>query len=477
VRAALEVAGEPRADQTLSDRRGAGTATVLAMRPYLFVVLEADRPLAGGARFALDGIDEVVIGRGPERVALREWAPGVRRLTLRLPGRFLSHQHARLRRDPQAGWLVEDLSSTNGTHLNGRPVSAGALGPGDVVEVGHTFLVVRPIPQPPDEASSDLDGRALASRPPGFATLVPPLADRLTELERIGRSEISVVLWGETGTGKEVLARGLHAISGRRGPLVAVNCGALTHTLAESQLFGHRRGAFSGAVADAPGLVRAADRGTLLLDEVGDLRPGTQAALLRVLQEREVTPVGAVQSHRVDVRFIATCPVPLETLVEEGRFRRDLLARLSGFVHPTTPLRSRREDLGLLLSALLGKLGISSADDPTLSPEAGLHLLRHPFALNVRELEQSLLRGWTLARGGVIALEPLVAGPRSAVPEAAPPVPVLCPRDIELRRRLVEVLTASKGNVAQAARQLGKARMQLHRWMKRLRIDPDTFRG
>ena len=210
------------------------------------------------------------------------------------------------------GWLLEDAHSRNGSYLNGQRVEQAVLEPDDVLDVGHVFLTIGAFAERDDVPSRDLD-RAYRPDQTALATLVPPLEAELAELARLARSSLTILLWGETGTGKEVLARAIHALSGRSGPFVAVNCGTLTDGLAESQLFGHVRGAFSGAVGDSVGFIRAAQGGTLLLDEVGDLGGPAQGALLRVLQEREVVPVGKARAESVDVRFVATSPRPLES--------------------------------------------------------------------------------------------------------------------------------------------------------------------
>jgi transcriptional regulator with GAF, ATPase, and Fis domain len=205
-----------------------------------------------------------------------------------------------------------------------------------------------------------------------------------------------VLLLGETGTGKELLARAIHRLSERKGPFVAVNCGALPMTLVEAQLFGHVRGAFSGAVADAPGLLRSSDGGTLLLDEVGDLPEPSQAALLRALQEREVMPVGGVRAIKTDLRVVAATHQPLEKLVAQGDFRKDFYARLAGYSFSLPPLRERREDIGLLVGAFARERPIR------LTAAAGRALLRYPWPLNVRELHQALDVAATLAEGELI---------------------------------------------------------------------------
>lgn len=460
------------ASETADDKlRGQPQASVV-VKTYLFVVLDGDRLLAGGARFALEGVDEVLIGRGERPSASVESRDGVRRLTLSLASPLLSRLHARLRREAD-GWRVDDAGSRNGSYLNARRIQHARFGPDDVLEVGHTFLTIRAFPQRAGEVTGDIPPGALEREPPAFRTLVPPIAARLDDLRRIARSLIPVLLCGETGTGKEVLARALHTASGRPGPFVAVNCGTLTEGLAESQLFGHVRGAFSGAVNDSVGFLRAADGGTLLLDEVADLNATAQGALIRVLQEYEVVPLGRARPQAIDVRFVATSPRPLDASAG-GVLRSDLFARLSGFVHTMTPLRQRREDLGLLVAALLRKAGATEGDGLCIAPENALDLLRHEWPLNVRELEQVLARGRLLAADRVMRPDLRGAVSAGGAPASAR---LLTAADRELQARVSEALAQTRGNVSAAARTLGKGRVQLHRLLRRLEIDPSRFRA
>src|SRR5260370_21572484 len=189
--------------ETLKDRSDRGPGPLLATQTFLFVALEADRPLSGGARYALADVDEVVIGRGADRAAARTTADGVRRLVLRLPGKSLSGQHARMVRGA-SGWTLQDTGSTNRCFLDGKQVQSAALGPDDVAEVGHSFLLLRTVSLPVDETPKDRDSRQLGAELTGFATLVPSLAAQLEALWRIARSDVTVVLCGETGTGKEL---------------------------------------------------------------------------------------------------------------------------------------------------------------------------------------------------------------------------------------------------------------------------------
>ena len=451
------------------ERRAAAPA-----RPYLFVVLHCDRLLAGSSRHELAGLDTVAIGRGAERTARRGPA-GERRLELRFPGSTVSSSHARLER-AEAGWTVVDEGSKNGTFVNGERIPRAALRDGDLLEIGSTLLVYRAaLPPPSGDAPPDLDSADLAAAPPGLATLIPHHTEQLAALERIARLPIPVLLLGESGTGKEVLARAVHDLSGRPGAFAAVNCGGIAASLLEGQLFGHVKGAFTGAARDEPGIVRAADRGTLFLDEIGDLPLAAQAALLRVLQEREVVPVGGSRPVKVDLRVVAATHRPLDQMSGAGTFRADLLARLAGYRHQLPPLRARREDLGLIVGDLLRRAEVPGADGLRLATAAGRRLFAHGWPLNIRELQQCLTVAAALAPRGVIEAEHL-----SLAPGAAPGPAVLEPEldDPEtLRRTLVALLEQHRGNISYVARDLGKARMQIHRWLRRFNLDPDAFRG
>jgi hypothetical protein len=335
----------------------------------LYTALDCERVPASSARHALAGIDEVVIGRAEQSASRRCTEHGVHRLFLSLPDRWLSSTHARLTR-VLGKWMLEDAGSKNGTFVNGERVTRTELADGDVVEAGHVFFVFRNAEAVSRDAPGDVDATVLPSSPLGLRTLVPSLAEKFAMLARIGASDVSVIVHGESGTGKELVARGVHQLSGRTGTFVAVNCGALPAALVEGEIFGHKKGAFSGAIEDRPGLVRAAHRGTLFLDEIGDLPLSAQPAFLRVLQEREVVPVGATQSSRVDVRFVCATHRNLEVLVAEGKFRADLLARLSGFTLDLPPLRDRREEIGMIAADLLARMHPQRASSVRFSLEA-----------------------------------------------------------------------------------------------------------
>lgn len=438
--------------------------------PFLFVVLEAARPNAGGARVSLEGVTSVTIGRGDTR-AIAKPTGATRAITI--PDARMSVAHARLVRKDGATH-VEDAGSTNGTLVNGAAATEGALRDGDVVELGQTLFVYREIADDVGRAA-DLDGGPEAT-PSGLATLDPLLARRYERLARVAAAPLPLLLLGETGTGKEVLARAVHALSKRPGPFVAVNCGAIPHGLVESHLFGHLRGAFSGAARDETGLVRSANFGTLLLDEIGDLPAASQAALLRVLQEGEVTPVGSSQPIKVDVRVIGATHKPLEALVERGEFRRDLYARLAGYAFALAPLRDRKVDLGLLVASLLASTKLDAAANLRLHREAARAMLRYDWPMNVRELEQCLRASSVLAEEGLITLADLPAPVADALDDTSAEDDAPSAADEDLKRELLVRMAEARGNVSEVARIMGKARQQVQRWARRFGIDPEAFR-
>jgi transcriptional regulator with PAS, ATPase and Fis domain len=458
------------------DPSGGGTATDIGTfqpdrpvaSPFLFLALEAERPLGGGARFALAGVDEVVIGRGPRRQAVRDRSAGKTRLTVRVNSNYLSSSHARLREEPE-GWTIEDLSSRNGVFVNGQQVTRAVLGPGDVVTLGRVFFLVELhealAASPDDPTAVDVDVDDVKRDEPGLLTLLPELAAQTARLrfEAPRRSALTVV--GETGTGKEVLARAIHKLSGRSGPYVAINCGSIPRELIQSELFGNVKGAFSGATG-SPGYVRDAHQGTLLLDEIVASPPEVQVALLRVLQEKVVTPVGSTRGHQVDVRFIAAAQRPLAEAVAAGGFRKDLQGRLEAFVYELSPLRERIEDIGILVASCLSAAGVTEKDAPRLTPEGALRLLRHDWPLNVRELAHVVERSWARAKAGVLD--------DAELPKLRAPAPA---ESASIKEQLVANLRTARGNVAEAARRMGRARPLVHRWIKRFGIDPDSFRS
>ena len=384
-----------------------------------------------------------------------------------LDDKRVSTRHLELTRKGDAV-LAVDLGSSNGTLLNGGPLTAPtALEDGDVLEVGRSLLCFRRVPV----GEVPADGWAWAQGRTFNATL-----GRLAEqLDRIARSGEPVLLLGETGAGKDVAARRVHQVSGRPGPLVAIDCGAMPESLFESTLFGHEKGAFTGATDARVGDIARANRGTLFLDEVGNLPLATQAKLLRVLEEKAVRPVGGREPSEVDVRWIAATNAALS---DGERFRADLRFRLAGFVARIPPVRERREDLGLLMASLLREAGVTQA---SLTRAAASRLVHHPLPGNVRQLRQALRSAAFLSptRGEVTidveVLRELDEAAASAEPgAAADPPPRMSAPDKEA---LEAALRAAQGRVAVAARALGTSSRQLYRWLERLEVDPDAFRA
>jgi transcriptional regulator of acetoin/glycerol metabolism len=415
----------------------------------LIVALDCQDLAAWPEAFSLGGLAGVAVGRG----VTRGFARTGNRARLDLPDRWTSQSHARLARADER-WTLEDEGSRNGTRVNGRRVERAALSDGDVIECGGTTLVLR------RADGVRPGGELLAQRPEALRTVSPALDHELSVLRKVARSPVPVLVLGDSGTGKEGVARAVHALSGREGPFLALNCGALPVTLVESELFGSRRGAFSGA-EDRPGLVRSADGGTLFLDEVAELPQASQAALLRVLQERELVPLGATRAIPVDVRVVAATNRPVGALVDEGRLRRDLYARLAGYEVRLPLLRDRREDLGLLTSALIARHDRRRLLR-RLSRGAAAALFAHDWPLNVRELEQAIAAALAVA-GPEIGVEHLPRALREAGSAAAP---------ASDRDRLVASLRRHGGNLSAVARELATSRSQLYRLLARHAIEP-----
>ena len=285
-------------------------------------------------------------------------------------------------------------------------------------------------------------------------------------------SPITVLLQGETGSGKEVVARAIHFHSPRKEkPFVAVNCGAFTETLLESELFGYRKGAFTGANTDKRGLFDAADGGSIILDEIGDTPPPMQVKLLRVLERGEFLPVGATEVHRVDTRVISATNKDLLGEVRAGRFREDLYYRLSAFPIRVPPLRERREDIPLLAAHFLKRLAQKwGKREVTVAPDAMDCLVRYAWPGNVRELEHELERALTLA-GDAPTVAPVhfserVLAASSGVGHVRLAGSLKQARDAFERDYIAHVLRIENGNVSHAARALGISRVMLQRKMK-----------
>jgi two-component system, NtrC family, response regulator AtoC len=296
-----------------------------------------------------------------------------------------------------------------------------------------------------------------------------PAMQAIFELARTAaRANSTILILGESGSGKEVLARAVHQESTRAaGPFVAVSCAALTESLLESELFGHEKGAFTGAFARRKGKFEAADGGTLFLDEVGDITPKLQLDLLRVLEERRFHRLGGNTPVEVDVRIVAATNRDLRKAVQEGRFREDLFYRLNVIPIGIPPLRQRREDIPLLVDTMLERLAAEMKKPiEGVSSDAMTALMAHDWPGNVRELRNVLERGVVVCTGTVVQLSDLGLPGREEAASQATPGPMVSLEEVE-RRHVVAVLTHTGGNVSQSARILGIDRVTLYNKIKK----------
>jgi transcriptional regulator with GAF, ATPase, and Fis domain len=415
-----------------------------------------------------------------------------------VPEQAVSRQHARIEYGGRR-WVLLDLGSRNGTMVDGAFLN------GDVeLEHLHEIRVGDAVFKFVETGAERylgyrIDGSVVGERKARFITELVggcQMDAIASDLERIAPTQLSSVILGETGTGKEVAARELHRASGRRGSFQAINCAAIPHSLLESELFGYRRGAFSGADRDKPGLIKLADNGTLFLDEIGDMPLDAQAKLLRVLQAHEVFPLGATTPERVDIRVVCATHRDLYQFVKETKFRGDLFARLNEHTVKLPPLRERKEDIFLLARLFAARYGRPRM---AFSFSFLVALLHYDWPFNVRELESCIKRGVALATSDVLdtaqlpdaiadlmksyGVRPRVEAPSMAPPPVSMPMSVPASSSATSSRRppptedeLRALLDRHRGNVAAVGRELGKERMQVHRWMKRYGISIDEYR-
>ena len=392
-----------------------------------------------------------------------------------LAGGETSRRHAEIRREGPL-WVVSDLESRNGTFVNGQRVASAPLSFGDLVRFGDSIGVVAPF--------ADSDAPVYASYAPGLFG-GPALRPVLELARRTAPSQLPVIVEGETGTGKEGLCRALHAWSGRPGPFFAVNCAAIPETLAEGELFGYRKGAFTGAERAHLGYFRAATGGTLLLDEIVDLSPALQTKLLRVLEQKEVVPLGESAPVAVDVRVVVAAQESLAEAVKQRRFRADLYARLNGVTLRLPPLRARREEIPFLFCQLMQDH--AGGRQPQIEARAIERLCLYDWPFNLRELDLLVRRLIVLHPDGRLrrgdlpdtikappAPDAVEALDAAGMSDAEPPSPKAprprTPEDRQARDEqdlgaLVAALRVARGNVVQAAAAAGMTRQRAYRLM------------
>jgi transcriptional regulator with GAF, ATPase, and Fis domain len=399
------------------------------------------------ASYSLDGRD-LVIGRGAECDVV-------------IAHPTLSRRHARLRLGPPT--TVQDLGSTNGTRIAGAIVTGGApipLAVGDSFAIGpFSFVLLASRAGTQSSARTGAEG----------VRIDDPIASRVPAVVHdLARAGLNALILGETGVGKEVLAQTLHALSGRTGPFVGINCAALAEPLLESELFGHEQGAFTGAHRARPGLFEAAAGGTAFLDEIGELSLELQAKLLRAIEAREVRRVGSVRPIAIDARFVAATNRDLRAQVAAGRFRADLFFRLDGVSLIIPPLRERREAIGPLAMRFIE--GACGGATPRLAADVLRMLETHAWPGNVRELKATCERAVVLARGGELRPRHFLL-PGAVSTSEPPPVPAPAPTSegtdgltapqLADRARIIAALAECAGNQTHAAKALGLSRSTL----------------
>jgi transcriptional regulator with GAF, ATPase, and Fis domain len=427
---------------------------------------------------------EIVVGRDPTCAVV-------------LDDHAVSRQHARIVNE-RGVFRVVDLDSRNGTFVDGERVQAATLEPLHELRVGDAlfkFVSHEAEQYVPYRIDGAVDGVMPPPHPARGAIGGFVFSRARAELARVAITDLSCILLGESGTGKEVLAREVHRLSGRRGAFVPIHCAAIPQNLFESELFGFRRGAFSGADRDKPGLVHQAHEGTLFLDEIGDMPIDVQVKLLRVLQFHEVLPLGATRSEHVDLRVVCATHRELYRMVQAGSFRGDLFARISEHITVIPPLRERKEDVFALTQAFIGLSG------RRVEPSFGfmMALLGYDWPFNVREIQSAIKRAVALAEGGILEprhLPPTVlegssehargsAGvgrPDLRLRASDPRPPARSSgegfsRGVPTEATMRELLARHAGNVAAVGRELGKGRMQVHRWVKRYGLSLEDYRG
>jgi transcriptional regulator with PAS, ATPase and Fis domain len=387
---------------------------------------------------------------------------------LGVPDKLLSRAHLRLERVP-GGVDAEDAGSLNGTFVDGRKLEGRVrLSDGNLLLFGGHAALFRRVGE---EALHAIEEDLTTPFGP-VPTASPALATTLWRLRRLARSGTEVLITGETGAGKEVYARAVHAASKRTGRLVAINCAAIPGELAESELFGYTRGAHSTAIEAKMGLIQSADGGTLFLDEIGDMNPRLQAKLLRFLQDREVTPLGSTTARRVDVQVVAAT----NNAGSGGELRSDLAARLGSQAIRIPSLRERIEDLGVLVHYFLSAAGTRPASE--IEPAAFHALCHYTWPRNVRELQKVISEAMAVAEGASCLRLSHLPDIVTAVmePSARPTTPTTSRRTSPTRTELEELLKQHDGNVAQVARVLDRQWAVVWRWIVKFGIDPVRYR-
>ncbi len=438
--------------KTLVKSRSDGPASV-SFHKYKLLVVEGPRE---GQEFVVDR-DRVLVGssRGNDLI---------------IEDHTVSRRHFEIEITEQ-GALIRDLGSTNGTDVEGCRIREAYLHPGARIGAGEVVLVFQPMRE---RVEIPLSAQNAFGRMLGRSTRMRAMFHLA---ERVAGRDTTLLLTGETGTGKGLLAEEIHAHSPRaESPFVVVDCSTIPAHLMESELFGHIKGAFTGAVADRSGAFVEADGGTLFFDEIGELPATLQPKLLRVLEKREIKPVGTTRNVRVDVRILAATNRNLRTEVEAGRFREDLFFRLSVFDLMIPPLRERKEDISFLARAFLEVLAPEA--DRRIGDDAMRLLERHDWPGNVRELGNVVERVCHLVddpiidRGSLLSTSVSGVGPNPLTSGSVGRgnLPFAEAKEIAEKEYLVDLLRRHRYNVSAAARTACIHRQSLHRLLRKHEI-------
>jgi DNA-binding NtrC family response regulator len=399
----------------------------------------------------------------------------------------MSRDHANIKAEPE-GLVLEDLGSTNGTQVNGVDCKAARLVAGDVLSFGEPVPILLVVHQA-------LSGHANLPHPTLIGTSLA-LGSVIERIEQVARSPGNVLLRGEMGTGKELVARAIHVASGRLGSYHAVNCAHLKGTIGRSELFGHVKGAFTGADRDHIGIAELAHRGTLFLDEVGDTESELQAGLLRFLEQREVHPVGANRTRVVDVKIVGASNRDFEDMFAKEHFREDMYSRLEESVIHLPPLRERVEDIPALVSHFVRE---AAGQDVPVELRLMLALMLYGWPRNVREL-RSKVRGAVREADGKapIPLPPAMelelsrrprcsSGALDGKVQDAPPGHPDHEHDEQQAKQprkpkpssgeLAQLFARFRGNVRSLAVSLSVSRNTIYEWIRKYGINPDDHRG
>ena len=441
-----------------------------AGEPYLFLALDGNQPTGPVSRHRLGNVQVMQIGRGVERVVQRDTHEGKSRLVLRFPDPWMSSLHARIERSDK-GMVMSDPTSKNGSFVNGTRLKSAVLTDGDVLQFGHTFFIYRedlPVGRQEDDLIADLDV------PLGMATMLAPLAQGLIAFARAATTETPLLIQGQTGTGKSIMARSAHALSGRPGSLITVNVSEVSDAQFEKKLRGHEEGG-TGSLGGVPGVIASAKNGTLVIEDVDKLSFRSQALLSRVMSEGWIRPWNDEAPIPWQCRLVCTASSSLDDMVEIGRFDPKLLQQIKGFEQVLPSLCQRREDIGLLIASMITHY--APTGQVMFSADAAYAILSYGWPRNLRELESCL--GTALAWRSSTMVEISHLPPELRRPadrgHAASGDTIdtveLVQQDLEKRANMIASLRARSGHLFNNRDSLDQVRNQFKRWLARTDVE------